>query len=155
MFFSFGVVTLQVATGKYPEVTGAINADAETDRRHHHISLLSDKNPLKSLIMQCLNNGSSKHPSGQFLCNSLSKFTTVKISTMELRRERDRSCDNNFDEFCDQILFDKPQNEFKRQTNLEKDKVVKEMNDLVCLAIVIILTGIGISYVNVYYDSAN
>jgi len=129
--FSFGVVTLQVATGKDPEVTGTINADAEKDRRHHHISLLSDNNPLHSLIVQCLNNESSRRPSAQFLCKALCKFTTAKESIMELRREKDTSHGGNLIDHCD---CSKSQNDdYKKQTKLEKDKLLKEVNDLVCI----------------------
>ena len=124
--FSFGVVTLQVATGKYPEVMGTINADAEKDRRHHHISLLSDNNPLHSLLVQCLNNKSSRRPSAQFLWKALSKFTTAKESTLELRGEKDRPYGDNLVELCG---YDKSQNDYKKQEN---DKLLKEIKDLVC-----------------------
>ena len=39
--FSFGVMMLQVATGKLPEVRGILNVDTEADRRKHHLGMLS------------------------------------------------------------------------------------------------------------------
>ena len=43
--FLFGVVMLQVAIGKAPDVRGLLNVDAEEDRRKHQLDLLS-KNSL-------------------------------------------------------------------------------------------------------------
>ena len=87
--FSFGVIVLQVATGKYPEVTGTINADTEIDRRKHHISMLENSNPLQPLSLQCLQNDSCKRPSANALCDSLSQLNIPKESVISLRKERD------------------------------------------------------------------
>ena len=130
--FSFGVVTLQVATGKYPEVTGAINADTETDRRYHHISLLNDDNPLQSLIVQCLHNESSKRPSAQFLCKALRKFTTEKESTMEFRKKGCGKCNNSLNELWDPMTCEKPVNYSERQSKVE-EKEIKEQVQYGCM----------------------
>jgi len=76
--FSFGVISLQVATGKYPKVTGTINADTEIDRRRHHIAMLKDNNPLYPLILQCLQNKSYERPSAKVLCKCLSQLCVPK-----------------------------------------------------------------------------
>ena len=89
--FSFGVVLLQVATGKYPEVMGTINADTEIDRRKHHISLLENDNPLHPLSLQCLQNSSCERPSAKVLCDSLSQLCTPTESVVCVRKELDKT----------------------------------------------------------------
>ena len=87
--FSFGVILLQVATGKYPEVKGTINADTEIDRRKHHISILENNDPLYLLSIQCLQNNSCERPSAKALCDNLSQLCTPTESVICMRNELD------------------------------------------------------------------
>ena len=54
--FSFGVVMLQMAVGRSPDIRGVLNVDAEADRCKHHLDLLSESNLLHPLVLQCLCN---------------------------------------------------------------------------------------------------
>ena len=83
--FSFGVVMLQVATGKSPDVRGLLNVHAEANRRKHHLDLLSENNLFRSLVMQCLSK-SSQRPTAIVLCEALKKFGIVRNSTLELTK---------------------------------------------------------------------
>jgi len=83
--FSFGVVMLQIVVGKPPDVKGRLNTDAETDRRKHHIDLLSENNLLCPLVLQCLSN-SSNHPTAIVLCETLKNFGVTRKSTLRLTK---------------------------------------------------------------------
>ena len=84
--FSFGVVMLQVATGKPPDIRGQLNIDAEADRRKHHLDLLSRNNLFRSLVLQCLNNKSINRPTAIVLCEDLKKLGGARISTLKLTK---------------------------------------------------------------------
>ena len=84
--FSFGVVTLQIATGKFPEVRGSINLDAEANRRMHHIKQLEKNNPLHQIILQCLSKSEGR-PLAIELCKSLKKFKSTMKTTLDFRNE--------------------------------------------------------------------
>ena len=81
--FSFGVVMLQVATGKPPNVRGRVNVDAEADRRKHHLNLLSENNLFYLLVSQCLCNNSYDRPTASTLCKALNKFGCVRKASLE------------------------------------------------------------------------
>ena len=82
--FSFGVVMLQVATGKPPDVRGLLNVDAEADRRKHHLDLLSKSSLFRPLVLQCLSNKSNNRPTAIVLCEDLKKFGGARKSTLQL-----------------------------------------------------------------------
>ena len=83
--FSFGVVMLQVATGKPPEVRGRLNVDAEVDRRKHHFDLLSENSFFRPLVLQCLSE-SIHRPNASMLCEATEKFGVVRKSTLKLTK---------------------------------------------------------------------
>ena len=83
--FSFGVVMLQLATGKSPDVRGRLNVDAEADRRKHHLDLLGEKNLFCPLVLQCLSE-SMHRPNASMLCEALKKFGIVRNSTLKLTK---------------------------------------------------------------------
>ena len=72
--FSFGVVMLQMAVGRSPDIRGALNVDTEADRRKHHLDLLSESNLLHPLALQCLCNKSNNCPTTVVLCEALKKI---------------------------------------------------------------------------------
>ena len=82
--FSFGVVMLQVVTGKPPDVIGQPNVDAEADRYKHHLELLSETNLFHPLVLQCLNNKSDNRPTASILCEDLKKLGGARKSTLRL-----------------------------------------------------------------------
>ena len=82
--FSFGVIMLQMGTGKYPEVKGDINTEAEVVRRKHHIDLLGIHSHLLPLVRQCLNNNASSRPTGIELSVALKDMKTNTKSVLEI-----------------------------------------------------------------------
>ena len=80
--FSFGVVTLQVATGKSPDVRGKLNIDPEIERRKHHLDTLNE-NKFYGLVLQCLGK-SNDRPTAVLLCENLKKFGVDRKSTVAL-----------------------------------------------------------------------
>ena len=84
--FSFGVVMLQVTTGKPPDVRGLLNVDAEAVRRKHHLDMLSENKLFRPLVMQCLSNKSSNRPTAIALCEDLKRFGVVRKSTLKLSK---------------------------------------------------------------------
>ena len=83
--FSFGVVMLQIATGKPPDVRGRLNVDAEADRRKHHLELLGEKDLFCPLILRCLSE-SIHRPNASMLCEALKKFGIVRKSALKLTK---------------------------------------------------------------------
>ena len=81
--FSFGVVMLQLATGKAPDVRGILNVDNEADRRKHNLELLSENSLLHPLVLQCLSNRSINRPTAVVLCEALKKIGVVKKSVLQ------------------------------------------------------------------------
>ena len=131
--FSFGVIMLQVATGKYPEVTGTINADTEIDRRKHHISMMESSNPLHPLSLQCLQNEKCERPSAEALCDSLSKLCTPKDSVISLRKERDmiKQSRENLKHLCAKSQFNQNRNEIAMKKELRhQDKLDEQVQSL-------------------------
>ena len=120
--FSFGVILLQVATGKYPEVTGTINADAEIDRRKDHITMLENSNPLHPLCLQCLQNNSCERPSAKVLCDTLSQLNTPRESVICVRKELDmtKQSKENLKHLYAKTQFNQNKNEIAMIT-LKKD----------------------------------
>ena len=84
--FSFGVVMLQVATGKEPEVRGILNVHTEADRRKINLELLNKNNLLHPLVLQCLSNNSKDRPTTDVLCVSLKKIGVARKSSLELTK---------------------------------------------------------------------
>ena len=84
--FSFGVVMLQVATGKPPDVRGRLNVDAEADRRKRHLDLLGENNLFHPLVLQCLNNESDNRPTAVKLCEDLKRLGIARMSTLKLTK---------------------------------------------------------------------
>jgi len=131
--FSFGVILLQVATGKYPEVTGAINADTEIDRRKQHIAMIEKSNPLYTFLLQCLQNKSCERPSAKDLCESLSQHCTPRESLLSLRKERDaiRKSKEGLKHFYAKTQFDLSKSEIiislKRNENILQEKVKEQV----------------------------
>ena len=82
--FSFGVVMLQIAVERSPDIRGVLNVDAEADRRKHHLDLLSESNLLHPLVLQCLCNKSYDHPTTVVLCEALKKIGVNRKSTLKL-----------------------------------------------------------------------
>lgn len=92
--FSFGVIMLQVGTGKYPEVQGNVHIEAEIDRRRHHINLLDDHSCLLPLIRQCLSNRVEDRPTAFVLSNDLNGLKTSKKSVLQIIQEIQEEKDN-------------------------------------------------------------
>ena len=89
--FSFGVVMLQVATGKAPDVRGILNVDTEADRRKHNLELLSENSLLHPLVLQCLSNRSINRPTAVVLCEALKKLGWLRnlfYSILKLFKKR-------------------------------------------------------------------
>ena len=126
--FSFGVILLQVATGKYPEVTGTINADTEIDRRKHHISMLETSNPFHPLCLQCLQNSSCERPSAKVLCDSLSQLSTPRESVICLRKELDtiKQSKENLKHLYAKTQFHQNENEIAMMTLRKNAKSLQE-----------------------------
>ena len=83
--FSFGVVMLQIAVGKPPDVKGVLNVDAEEDRRKHQIDVLSKNNLFHPLILQCLSRAIHR-PNAIALCKAFKEFGAVRNSTLKLTK---------------------------------------------------------------------
>ena len=79
--FSFGVVMLQVATGKRPDVRGILNVDTEVHRRKHHLGMLNKSNLFCPLVLKCLNK-SSHRPAAAALCETFKRFGVTRKSTL-------------------------------------------------------------------------
>lgn len=82
--FSFGVITLQVGIGKFPEVRGVITVEAEVVRRKHQIDLLGNHSCLLPMVHRCLNNDADYRPTAVELCETLIDLTTNTKSVMEI-----------------------------------------------------------------------
>ena len=91
--FSFGVIMLQLATGKSPDVRGILNVDTEADRRKHHLSMLNKNNLFHPVVLQCL--GKSSHrPAAIALCATFKKFGISRKSTlMHIKTSQDEKLD--------------------------------------------------------------
>ena len=138
--FSFGVILLQVATGKYPEVTGTINADAEIDRRKDHITMLENSNPLHPLCLQCLHNDSCERPSAKVLCDSLGRLSSPRESVICVRKELDMTKQSK-----EKLAHLYAKTQFQQNTNeismitLKKDakNLQEKLNEQVAIKVVI------------------
>ena len=84
--FSFGVVMLQIAIGKPPDVRGILNVDTEVDRRKNHLQLLGKNNLFHPLVLQCLSNTSNERPTTVLLCEALKKIGVGRKSILELTK---------------------------------------------------------------------
>ena len=83
--FSFGVLTLQIATCRQPNPgpletlipderspTGFLKLPIpEAQRRSEHLSLMPNDNPLKPILSSCLNDKQDNRPSSRDLCHSV------------------------------------------------------------------------------------
>ena len=115
--FSFGVVTLQVATGKPPEVKGMINVEEEVVRRKHHIDQLEINSPFQQMILQCLNKTSSHRPSAFELHKQLKRLGVIRKATLDLTNQCITAQQKNDD--LNQQLKDK-KNSLKKVTDAQE-----------------------------------
>ena len=90
--FQAGVLMVQIITRKFPDPTRANRTIAdpqyptgeilvpvpEIERRHNHLSLISDTHSMVGVIRDCLNNKEKDRPTTQQLCQQLS---TLKEAT--------------------------------------------------------------------------
>ena len=116
--FSFGVVMLQVATGKAPDVKGILNVDTEVERRKNHIDLLGESNLYYPLVLQCLNNNSGNRPTAIVLCGALRKF---RNSTLKLTKARQE----------EKVEFTKHLEAFQLQRNSDIEVIQKKLQEQV------------------------
>ena len=124
--FSFGVVMLQIATGRLPDVRGRLNVDAEADsRRKHHLDLLGEKNLFRPLILKCLNNKSVNRPTAIVLCTDLKRFGVARISTLKLTKAFEEEKIKLMDQLHDKDA------EFKQKLKRQLDKAKNERDDAV------------------------
>ena len=117
--FSFGVVMLQIATGKEPDATGILNVDNEADRRKHHLELLGKNNSFHPLVLQCLSNTSNERPTTVALCKALKKIGVGRKSILELTKAiyEDRA---GFSERLESFLLQKESPMQKMKENEEQ-----------------------------------
>ena len=97
--FSFGVIMIQILTGKYPNPGNrhthvelkpgetVIRITAETERRKDHINEIDDTAPLLPIALSCLKNKGAQRPSAQLLCEKLSALTMDRDYTESERKE--------------------------------------------------------------------
>lgn len=99
--FSFGVIGVQVITRRFPNPTQAMSVveDArsptgviqipvsEIERRKNDLQGISHAHPLKTLLLRCLNDNSSKRPSAEELCDELAKLK--ETTCYETSRQED------------------------------------------------------------------
>ena len=133
--FSFGVITLQIITQKFPEPGNRRqeielnNPDLpcgtyerivpETERRQNHISLVDSNHTLLQIILDCLKDKDSERPTAKELCDRLETI---------IEREELRSLRQKFEE----SLQEKDQ-QLKHhicQLKREKDEAVNEKGRL-------------------------
>ena len=120
--FSFGVVMLQVATGRPPDVRGRLNVDAETDRRKHHLELLGES-LFRPLILQCLNDKSGNRPTAIVLCKDLKKLGAARISTLKLTKVLQE----------DKVEFEKQLEAFQLQRDSDIENMQKQQEEIMVL----------------------
>ena len=105
--FAFGVLSLQIATGKFPrpgpatrkievaeeQVGTAERAIAEkqqvfmwktvseAERRKSHLDMVVESHPLLQLVLQCIMNHEASRPSADFICHELERIIRSKRLT--------------------------------------------------------------------------
>ena len=109
--FSFGVIMLQIAIGKAPDVKGLLNVDAEEDRRKHQLDLLSKNSLFRPLVLQCLSKIIHR-PNAITLCEALKKFGAVRNSTLKLTK-----------------TYQEEKNELTKQLQLQRDSDVQNLQN--------------------------
>ena len=125
--FSFGVVMLQIATGKEPDATGILNVDNEADRRKHHLQLLGKNSLFHPLVLQCLSNTSNDRPTTVALCKALKKIGVGRKSILELTKAiyEDRAV---FSERLESFLLQKESPMQKMKQN--EEQLLQQINVL-------------------------
>ena len=115
--FSLGVVMLQLATGKAPDVRGILNVDTEADRRKHHLGMLNKNNLFHPAVLQCLSNKSNHRPTAVALCATFKKFGVSRKSTlMHIKTSQDEKLD----------LTKQLENRMENERKLQQDKIALE-----------------------------
>ena len=129
--FQAGVLMVQIITRKFPDPSDAMRRvrDArfpsgwvnipvpEADRRHNHLSLISNIHPILPIAMDCLKDTDTERPSAQQICHHLLalKETPEYRQSLETRGERDRDMLER-DQWIQQL----------RQENEEKEREIRE-----------------------------
>ena len=135
--FQAGVLMVQIITRKFPDpsdaqqrvrdersATGwAILPVPEANRRHNHLSLITNTQPILPIAMDCLKDKDTNRPSAQEICHRLLalKETPEYRQSLEIR-ERDGEIQER-DELIQQL---RQENEEKEREIREKEREVEE-----------------------------
>ena len=92
--FSFGVLAIQIMTGKFPSVKSTSDTSiSEVERRKQDINLIPANHPLLPLALTCLKDRDSKRPSASLLCSRLAGLKEVpeysESVEMALKKDED------------------------------------------------------------------
>lgn len=132
--FSYGVLAMQIATGKYPSPgdahrhvadpnypKGILLPVSEMERRAESIKRMEVHNPIRGIVLACIKDEERERPSATKICNMVADVkegnaykssTAVEASRQELLRELDREKRRN------QELVDKRKRCQQTETNL-------------------------------------
>ena len=132
--FSFGVITLQILTRRFPnpgdrlqEVelshpglgTGRLLMQIpEVNRRHNHISKVDPDHPLLSVILDCLKDKDNERPSAHQLCDKIADLKEMDTYIDSTRTVQDK--DEVIQELTSRV-------EEKDRTILSKDKEIQQL----------------------------
>lgn len=151
--FSYGVLTVQIATRQFPDPgdankyvndpkypTGKVIVPIpEIQRRRKHIDLVEPGHPLLSLAIKCLNDGDTQRPSARELCDQLAPLMKKERIKKELEEkekqvkkemeERERQQKRELEE-KEQKRFKEVEEEAKREEKQrQKEEKEKERKD--------------------------
>ena len=147
--FSFGVITLQMVTQKFPkpgkrrQEIELNNPDLpcgtyerivlETERRQNHISKVDSNHTLLQIILDCLKDKDSERPTAQELCDRLEtiiereELRSLRRKFEESLQEKDQQLKQREDDIC-QLKKEKDEAIEKRgKLEREKDEEIKRL----------------------------
>ena len=132
--FSFGVITLQILTHRFPNPGDRLQEVElsypglgagrllmqipEVNRRHNHISKVDPDHPLLSVILDCLKDKDNERPSAHQLCEKIADLKEMDTYIDSTRTVQDK--DEVIQELTSRV-------EEKDRTILSKDKEIQQL----------------------------